>query len=567
MSVRRTLACAIVALAVSGTGAVAGRVVASGPVANRAPRAVPDPRAQTVYMVTDSVGLSAKGTLPAAFPAGWQVTVDGHPAAFVESLEKTVRQTAAQRPWAIGDQAVVAAGYNYPYWDPARFDRSVDSMIAALEEAGVKQIFWVTLREVKPQYVTPSAWRGVQPYYWYFPEVNEHLRAALARHDDLTLVDWAAVADRPGITYDAIHLNTTGAALYSATIARSVLDARGRLSAGTTTVVPVAGVGGVPPDATAVALNLAVTGARSRGFVTAYPCDEPLPLAANLTFEAAQTVSAAAVVPLSAAGTVCVYNNAATHVIVDVMGSFPAAGGYVRSSPQRLADTRTGVGPVVAGGELRVELPDAVAAVGAAVLNVTAIGGPDAGFVTARPCGTPLPPVSNVNFGAGSTTPNLVVVAPDASGDVCLRVSRSADLVVDLFGGVAPDAVDLPGATRGLDTRDAGALAVPGVDLIVPTGAAGAAGVFLNITATEATADAVLAARPCGQPVPPTANLNVAGGGTRGNAAIVAPDASGKVCVTATAPTHVVVDVLGSVQSGFAGLAAPVRLFDSRPAA
>ena len=107
--------------------------------------------AQRVYMVTDSVGLGAKNAVPAAFPADWQVTVDGTPALFVEQLEsKHVRGQMAANPGVFGDYAVVAGGYNYPYWDPDRFDRSIDGIIRAFEEAGVKYVFWVTLREIDP---------------------------------------------------------------------------------------------------------------------------------------------------------------------------------------------------------------------------------------------------------------------------------------------------------------------------------------------------------------------------------------------------------------------------------
>ena len=147
-------------------------------------------------MVTDSVGLGAKDAVPAAFP-GRTVIVDGHPALFVEMLQdRLVRPRIASNPELFANGiAVVAGGYNYPYWDPARFDRSIDQMIATLRAAGAAHILWVTLREVKPQFITASAWRQVQPYYWYFPTVNAHLRAALARHPDLSLADWAAVAD------------------------------------------------------------------------------------------------------------------------------------------------------------------------------------------------------------------------------------------------------------------------------------------------------------------------------------------------------------------------------------
>ena len=149
-----------------------------------------------------------------------------HAALFVEQLEsKHVRTQMAANPGVFGDYAIVAGGYNYPFWDPARFDRSIDSIIAAFEQAGVKYVFWVTLREVKPQYITAGVWAQVQPYYWYFPTVNEHLRAAVARHPNLSLIDWAAIADRPGLTYDAIHLNTFGASEYANNIARVVMSA------------------------------------------------------------------------------------------------------------------------------------------------------------------------------------------------------------------------------------------------------------------------------------------------------------------------------------------------------
>ena len=103
----------------------------------------------------------------------------------------------------------------------------------------------MTLREVKPQYVSAGAWADVQPYYWYFPEVNQHLRAALTRHPELALADWAALADQPGLSYDAIHLNTTGAALY-ARLLRTEVDGIGRLPGGQTLEVAVAGTHGVP---------------------------------------------------------------------------------------------------------------------------------------------------------------------------------------------------------------------------------------------------------------------------------------------------------------------------------
>ena len=222
-------------------------------------------------LVTDSVGLGTRGVLDDFFPADWDVSIVGKPAVFVRDLPGGYIQPNLYRA---GDHVVIAAGYNYPFWDPARFDRAIDATIGTLTQAGVEHVYWVTLREVKPQFISASAWRQVQKYYWYFPTVNEHLERALARHPSLTLIDWAAVADRPGITYDAIHLNRTGAELYSSLISQAVNDARTRPPNETITTDQ----GGRPRrvaagDVTAVAVNLTSVRGRTRGFLSAFPCE------------------------------------------------------------------------------------------------------------------------------------------------------------------------------------------------------------------------------------------------------------------------------------------------------
>lgn len=544
-------------------------VVALAPLTTATPAAAAPPE-HRVYMVTDSVGLGAKNAVPAAFPADWDVTVDGTPALFVEQLEsKHVRPRMASTPGVFGDYAVVAGGYNYPFWDPDRFDRSIDSIIAAFEQAGVKYVFWVTLREVKPEFITASAWSQVQPYYWYFPTVNDHLRAAVARHPNLSLIDWAAIADRPGLTYDAIHLNTFGAAEYAGNIARVVMSTASRLPAGSTTKVKVAGTGGVPADATAVSLNLTVTNPRAAGFLTAYPCDEDRPLASNVNFRSDNTVAGAAIVPVAADGTVCIFTSSATHLIVDVMGSFSGTDAYIRAGPTRLTDTRDlGDAGMVAHNPLRVRMPSSIAG-GAAILNVTAVGGPRPGFVTVFRCGDPLPGTSNVNFPAWGVVPNLVVAQPDADGFVCLFANQPTHLVVDLFGGLASSSVALHSPVRAIDTRQTGSRPAARSVVTAATGAdistlADVSGVLVNVTTTQPDGSGFLTAFPCGQSVPPTSNLDFVPQETVANFATVKPDASGNVCVFTSSGAQVIIDVTGEVGSAFSGLAVPSRAFDSR---
>ena len=552
------------ALAVTIAAASTVALTISSSTAHAAP---PEHR---VYMVADSVGLGAVNAVSAAFPADWDVAVEGTPALFVEQLEsKYVRERMAETPSVLGDFAVVAGGYNYPYWDPARFDRSIDSIIAAFGEAGVKHVFWVTLREVKPEFVTASAWAQVQPYYWYFPIVNAHLRAAVARHPNLSLIDWAAIADRPGLTYDAIHLNTFGAAEYAANIARVVMSTPTRLRAGSVTTVIAADTPGVPGDAAAVSLNVTVTNPRAPGFLTAYPCDESRPLASNVNFRSDHTVAGAAIVPVGADGTICVYTSSDTHLIVDVMGSFAGHDTYIRAGPTRLTDTRElGDAGLVAHDPLRVQVPDSVRS-DAVILNVTAVGGPSAGFVTAFRCGDPMPGTSNVNFPAGGIVPNLVVTQPDANGEVCLYANQPTHLVVDLFGGLALSAVALHSPVRVVDTRGSAAMPGSGAVVTADTGAqssalANPAAVLTNLTTTQPVGSGFLTAFSCGQPMPPTSNLNVVAQQTVANFVTVTPSASGEICIFTSSSAHVIVDVTGEVGRAFAGLAVPARAFDSR---
>lgn len=89
------------------------------------------------------------------------------------------------------------------------------------------------------------------------------------------------------------------------------------------TTLQVNGRGNVPVDAAAVVLNVTVDDARGPGFITVFPCDSPQPLASNLNYLAGSTVPNAVFTKVAANGTVCLYTNASTHLIVDVNGYFP----------------------------------------------------------------------------------------------------------------------------------------------------------------------------------------------------------------------------------------------------
>jgi hypothetical protein len=525
-----------------------------------------------VFMVSDSVGLGAKSAMPAAFPADWEVTVTGKPAQFVEQLvTKYVDPLPAS---AFGDYAIVAGGYNYPYWDPARFDRSIDLMVNALVAKGVKHVFWVTMREVKPQFY--ASWNSLAAnyklLYSLYPFANSRIRGALDRHPEMSIIDWAATADQFGLTYDAIHLNNAGAALYSGIAAGSILNAATRRHAGTTTEFTVAGVGGVPADASAVSLNITAVSPRTAGYLTAYPCGGTMPVVSNLNYVPDQTIASAAIVPVGLDGKVCVYQSSDTHVIVDLNGAFAADSGFIPLLPGRAIDTRSGP-PPPADVPLVVHLgaiAGAPAGAFTAVVNLTVIGGDASAGARLYPCDA-APPAQVARTIAAGVVQNLTMVAAtDGNGDVCVTVSQPAHVLVDLFGAFPPTAsFQAITPQRLLDTRGSSplfggtplALQVDGVAGVpaspLPSGA------VLTLTMLNPAGPGWATVYPCATGQPNTSMINVVANHEQTNAIIPAIDGAGTVCLYSSTTSHVLVDVSGWSGAAFLPLA-PTRLVDTR---
>ena len=112
-----------------------------------------------------------------------------------------------------------------------------------------------------------------------------------------------------------------------------VLDTRIRLGAagappsGSTVRLRVAGRGGVPNTADAALLTITGADATDRGFVTAWPCDAPMPVASILNLAAGSARANLALVTLSAAGEVCLRprmnDGSALQLVADVVGWVP----------------------------------------------------------------------------------------------------------------------------------------------------------------------------------------------------------------------------------------------------
>ncbi|MER5635881.1 hypothetical protein ABT095_02860 [Kitasatospora sp. NPDC002227] len=347
--------------------------------------------------------------------------------------------------------------------------------------------------------------------------------------------------------------------------------------AGGTVDLQVTGRGGVPADGVrSVVLNVTVADPKAAGYLTAWPSGTPRPTASSLNWVAGRGVPNLVTVPVGANGRVTLYNGSpgTSQLVADVLGYYGRGVGaaFDPLTPQRVLDTRTGLGrsggdPVGAGQTvvLKVAGQGGVPATGASAvaLNVTVTDTTGPGYLTAWPSGSARPVASNLNWVAGQTVPNMVVVPIGPDGTVSLYNGSpgSTQLVADVAGyyagGSGGSLYRSAGPVRVMDTRlgqGAPAAAVPshGTVLLDVNGGAGAAkpkAVVLNVTVTQPTDWGYLTAWPSGGPRPTASNLNWVKGQTIANQVVVPVGADGKVAFYngGAGSVQVVIDRIGFI--------------------
>ena len=355
---------------------------------------------------------------------------------------------------------------------------------------------------------------------------------------------------------------------------------RGPLGAGQVIELDVTGVAGVPDTGVgAVVLNVTVTEAANRGYVTVYPCGNARPVASNVNFVSGVNAANLVTAKVGRDGRVCLFTSVQTQLVADVSGwyadDFASAPGffYHALTPDRIVDTRDGtglgtraIGPLVAGEVLAVGVPGAGGvpddgSVRAVTMNVTVDAATAEGYITVFPCDLPRPVVSNVNFDPSNpTVANLATVRLSSTGQVCFFASVGTELIVDVQGyfSARPDVVFTSVTpTRVLDTRDGTGIvgsrptrpARGSVIELQITGANGvpddAKAVLLNVTITEASGPGFVTAWPCGRPRPVASFLNFVRGVDRANLTPVRIGDGGKVCLYVHEGTQVVADLNG----------------------
>ncbi len=335
----------------------------------------------------------------------------------------------------------------------------------------------------------------------------------------------------------------------------------------------VTGAGGLPSSGVAaIVANVTVVTPSFGGWLTLYPAGEARPLASNLNWEAGQIVSNLVTVKVGTNGQISLYNFiGSTHVVIDVLGSYSRQNGQAGSryhaiTPSRIMDSRDGTGgpaaPLSGGTTRTLQVGGAGGVPGsgakAVALNVTVVDPNVAGFVVVWPGNVARPVASNLNFPAGRTLSNMVIVRLPNDGTINLyNLAGDPHVVVDVLGWYDENRSGDTGRfvsvtpARVLDTRPIGqpigGLSTRTLPLLgqggLPTLGVGA--VVANVT-IQPTVPTFLTAYPSDVGRPLASNLNGSAGETVPNLVTVKVSQGGAINLyNHQGATHVIVDVAG----------------------
>jgi hypothetical protein len=368
--------------------------------------------------------------------------------------------------------------------------------------------------------------------------------------------------------------SSVGAGTFTPVAATRLLDTRqtgGAIGPGATRQLQVTGRGQIPASGVAaVALTVTVTKPTQRGHLTVFPADRPVPNTSIINFTAGQTVSNSAMVGLSPAGAVAIYNRyGSVHVIVDVAGWYaagtaPVGGGFQAVTPQRALDTRTTAPLVGNTSVLKLQIAGRLgvpADASGVVINITGVAPTTSTYLTVWPAGSSRPATSNVNLVTGATVAGLAVVGLGGGAiSIAQGGSGRVHVLVDVMGYVAAGPA-APGGIRPIrparlaDTRLSGGAIGAGrsVEVLTTRRAgvplSGVMAVILTVTAASSTSSSGwLTVWSSGTPRPGTSNLNPRNDRPVAVTVVVQPGADGGVNIyNAAGSTHVVIDVTAYV--------------------
>jgi uncharacterized protein YkwD len=272
-------------------------------------------------------------------------------------------------------------------------------------------------------------------------------------------------------------------------------------------------------------------------------------------------------------------------------------GRFTPLTPSRIVDSRDGTGlagAVPPGGAVEIQVAGRGGIpstdVAAVAMTVTVTQPTADGYVTLYPGGSAPPLAANLNFVAGETVSNLVVVKAGANGRVGLfNPNGSTHIVIDVAGWYSGSGTGAAGRfeplapARILDTRDGtggGVRLGPGASLdLQVTGrggipSAGVQAATLNVTVTGTSSAGYLTVHPAGEARPLASTITFAQNATVAIRSMVKLGAGGKVTIfNGLGSADVIVDVAGwftdaSIAGSLGALVpvTPTRILDTRDA-
>lgn len=498
---------------------------------------------------------------------------------------------------------VIGAGYNDPTTGTTGVGAAVDAIVAEARRQGIGAIIWLTYREAgasrsrfrahnnvlrQKLAVYPdlhladwAATSAFMPTSWFSAD-GIHLGGSAASGMAKLIADTIdrvpSLRDRcapwnvggfPAPT-DAPATAVVSGGIHTLPAPVRLADTRsmsGKIGAGKVLPVIVAGANGVPADAAGAIVTITAVRPCANVAVTAYPCEGGPPLASMLNAAKGTIVAGSAIVRLGA-GALCLLVSQPTDLLVDLTGWVQSLNGEmtVVGSPLRLVDTRAGEtqattvpqAPLTAGQQLTVGLDGVIGITEettAVTVNLIARAPSTAGFLSLTPgaCGAAVPTTSTLNVAAGIDVAAATTVGLTDSA-VCVYSSVATDITLDLQAvhGAPAGPLVIGTPMRLADTRG-GTLVGPEHVLEIdpaapPSGVATTLpevpmGAVLSIVAVGPAAATEVFVGPCSAEAGAPQLLVAAGAITANRITVPIDELVGPWCVTATAPTHIVVDL------------------------
>ena len=220
-------------------------------------------------------------------------------------------------------------------------------------------------------------------------------------------------------------------------------DVEGKLGPRATETQQVAGVGSVPADASAVAINVTAANATAASHLRVWPSGEAMPFASTINFQPGANIANMVIAEVGDDGEVSIYNHSGeVDVIFDVVGYFPDGTDFDSFAPERILDTRDATGDHQGKVGAREVVTQQVAGVGsvpsdasAVAINVTAANATAASHLRVWPAGESMPNASTINFQPGTNIANMVIAEVGDDGEVSIyNHAGEVDVIFDVVG-------------------------------------------------------------------------------------------------------------------------------------